>query len=831
MITLTGMAAQQIPTALTPGAVTLVEGSAFCVCGQSGDITPGATDGVYFRDTRLLSRWELRIDDEPIESMAVVLNEPFCATFVGRSRARPGRAESTLLINRARYVGDGLREDITVHNYSEEPAGVQVSLRVDSDLADLFAVKAHRIREWGERAVEVAQNGLSIASRLRDRRRGVRISAEGADARPGELTFQVVVPPRGTWRTTVLVQPLIDGHELPPRFPTSEPISLAGPAQRQRTWERDSPIVASRHAGLVRALMRSRDDLGSLRIFDPDNPDRPPCIAAGAPWFMTIFGRDSLLTSFMALPLDKSLALGTVRTLAELQGDRVDALTEEEPGKIMHEVRHGVDSDRSDPHSSVYYGSVDSTPLFVMLLGELRRWGVHTSAVEELLPHADRALEWIREHGDADGDGFVEYRRKTDRGLLNQGWKDSYDGINFADGTMAQAPIALAEVQGYVYAAYLARSHFAREMGDPAMADEYAERAAALKKAFNEAFWLPDRGWYAVGLDRDKRPIDALASNMGHCLLTGIVDIDKAAQVVGHLMSPEMFTGWGIRTLASSMGAYNPMSYHNGSVWPHDNALIAAGFMRYGYVEEAQRVALCLLEAAGGFGGRLPELFCGFDRSEYPHPVPYPTSCSPQAWAAATPVQLLRTLLRLDPWIPYGKVWLAPALPAELGEVRVDRLALGSHRVSIRASGEQLEINGLPPEVELIREPRYPLTATSATSAAAAAPAADPAAGARKGPGGPPPGGPDGQPPAHVAHLADPVRTVDRIAQGSRVMDRTPRRPATASPPVDFADGDGPAAPNPPGEAYRPSERRSDDHHSGDQQPGDHNPGGIDEPQ
>lgn len=776
VITLAGWTAQQIPTALMPGSVTLVEGSAFCVCGQSGDITPGATDGVFFRDTRLLSRWELRVDDEPVEPMAVLPSDPFCATFVGRSRARPGRSESTLLITRARYVGDGLREDIMVHNFSDEPAGLHLTLRVDSDLADLFAVKANRIREWGERSVEVTQDGLTIASRLRDRRRGVRVSAEGAVANPGELSFQVVVPPRDTWQTTVLAQPLLDGHELAPRFPTHEPIAHAGPSQRQRTWERDSPIIASRHAGLVRALMRSRDDLGSLRIFDPEHPDRPPCIAAGAPWFMTIFGRDSLLTSMMALPLDKSLALGTVKTLAGLQGDRLNALTEEEPGKIMHEVRHGVDAgSQAEPHSAVYYGSVDSTPLFVMLLGELRRWGLHNGAVEELLPHADRALQWIAEYGDADGDGFVEYRRKTDRGLVNQGWKDSHDGINFADGAMAQAPIALAEVQGYVYGAYLARSHFAREMGDPKTADHYAERAASLKQAFNEVFWLPERGWYAVGLDRDKRPIDALASNMGHCLLTGIVDIDKARPVVEHLMSPEMFTGWGVRTLASSMGAYNPMSYHNGSVWPHDNALLAAGLMRYGFVEESQRVAMSLLEAANSFGGRLPELFCGFDRADYPQPVPYPTSCSPQAWAAATPVHLLRVLLRLDPWVPYGKVWLAPALPAELGEVRVDRLALGTHRVSVRAAGERLEVSGLPAEVELIRQPRYPLTAAG--------------------------------------------------TGGSVTADRPSDRAGADRLPEDRSAGDGQSAEAPATAAHRLQERRSHDDHSGDQRPEDHHSG------
>ena len=290
-----------------------------------------------------------------------------------------------------------------------------------------------------------------------------------------------------------------------------------------------------------------------------------------------------------------------------------------------------------------------------------------------LLPHADRALEWIERYGDADGDGFVEYHRATEQGLANQGWKDSWDAITFADGRIARSPIALAEVQGYTYAAYAARAHFAREQGDRDGARHWAGKAKALKRAFNEKFWLPDRGWYALGLDADKRPIDSLASNIGHCLWTGIVDDDKAPSVAAQLLSPEMFSGWGIRTLATSMGAYNPMSYHNGSVWPHDNALCAAGLMRYGFVDHAQRVAVAILDAATHFQHRLPELFCGFPREMFAEPVPYPTSCSPQAWAAATPLHLLRTLLRFDPQVPTGRLWCDPAIPSRYLPLRISR--------------------------------------------------------------------------------------------------------------------------------------------------------------
>jgi glycogen debranching enzyme len=696
----------QAPAGGAPGAITLIEGTAFCLCSASGEISPGGPEGVYYRDTRLVSRWQLLVDGEPLEPLAVLQEAPYCATFVGRSQRRPDRLESTIMITRARYVGAGLREDISVQNFASEPAGLHISLRVESDLADIFDVKKHRMADMGQRTIEPAGDGLTISVHARERMRGVRIAGRDAIAGPGELVFQAVVPPREVWRNTITARPIIDGHEVPPRFPPDQPITESDPAQRHHAWEIASPTVTTEHAGLRRALRRSRGDLGSLRIFDSDHPDRPPGVAAGAPWFMTLFGRDSLLSSWMALPLDATLALGTVRMLADLQGMRVDPITEEEPGKVMHELRPKTDFGAVPIGSrGAYYGAVDATPLFVMLVDELYRWEADDLILGELLPHVDRALQWIEQFGDFDDDLFVEYQRKTDRGLINQGWKDSSDGINFDDGQLAQAPIALAEVQAYVYGAYLARAHLASRSGDDATRQQCDDRAAALKRAFNERFWLPDRGWYAVGLDRDKRPIDALASNMGHCLLTGIIDADKASVVAEQLMSPEMFSGWGIRTLATSMGAYNPMSYHNGSVWPHDNAIITAGLMRYGFTEQAQRIAMALLDAAETFDGRLPELFCGFDRAQYPRPVPYPTSCSPQAWAAASPLYLVRTLLRFDPCMPCGKLRIAPALPAELGELTVEGLSLDGYQVSLHASAGRGEINGLPDSVQVLEDP------------------------------------------------------------------------------------------------------------------------------
>jgi glycogen debranching enzyme len=406
----------------------------------------------------------------------------------------------------------------------------------------------------------------------------------------------------------------------------------------------------------------------------------------------------------MSLLVDPTLAVGVLETLAALQGSRVDPASEEQPGRILHEVRPSG-GPALGVGSSVYYGTIDATPLFVLLLGEVRRWGLAAPVVQRLLPHADRALEWVERYGDRDGDGFVEYERLTEHGLVNQGWKDSWDGIPFADGRLARPPIALAEVQGYTYAAYLARCYFAEEDHDAVLADHWRRRAAGLKERFNRAFWLPDRGYFALALDADKRPVDALASNMGHCLWTGIVDVDKAAAVARHLVSPQMFSGWGVRTLATSMASYNPLSYHCGSVWPHDNALIAAGLVRYGFLAEAHQVVVALLEAAAAEDGRLPELFAGLDRADVPVPVPYPTSCSPQAWAAAAPLEFVRLLLRLDPALPRGAVHLAPALPPQVARLHVADIRVGRGRMQVRIDQPDIVVRA-PDDVTVLRRAR-----------------------------------------------------------------------------------------------------------------------------
>jgi glycogen debranching enzyme len=490
-----------------------------------------------------------------------------------------------------------------------------------------------------------------------------------------------------------------------PRYLCGEPVERSTPVERLESWRRKLPKVSTDHDDFRALLERSTEDLAALRIFDPEYPDRA-VVAAGAPWFMTLFGRDSLLTSWMTMLVDPDLALGTLETLARFQGRETNPLTEEEPGRILHEMRFGETASLTLGGGRVYYGTADATPLFVMLLGELSRWGVRRNDVDALVPAADRAIEWITAHGDRDGDGYVEYQRTNDRGLQNQGWKDSWDGVRFADGTLAQAPIALCEVQAYAYGALVARSHIATEAGDHDLATSLRERAAALKVAFNEDFWVDDGQYFAMGLDRDKHKIDAVASNMGHCLWTGIVDTEKATYVAKHLVSDAMFSGWGVRTLSEEMTGFNPISYHNGSVWPHDNAICAAGLMRYGFVEEAHRVMQGIVECSKFFGNLLPELFAGLDRTRFGFPVSYPTSCSPQAWAAASPLLFLRTMLRFEPDIRNSMLHIAPAVPDWIGVLRLDHVELMGGHLTIETERERVRVVEAPEGLHIVETPR-----------------------------------------------------------------------------------------------------------------------------
>ncbi|MQY20638.1 amylo-alpha-1,6-glucosidase [Nocardia macrotermitis] len=672
--------------------ITLVEANTFCLSDNLGDIHPGTAQGLFYRDTRTISRWELRVEGQHAEQLTVLTPESFKARFVMRVPPRAGVADSTLLIVRSRLIGDGLKETVTVHNLGTEDTALRLTLHAEADFADLFLVKEGRSHH-GSAEVTVAGSELHFTDHA-DPGRGLIVSATGDPVvLPGALSWRVVVPARNQWRAQVFAQP-VAGHR---RVQISCGAEDDSPIARMTEWRATATDLTSTDPRLTYILRRTESDLGALRI--DEGGGLPTYVAAGAPWFMTLFGRDSLLTSWMALPLDSELAVGTLRQLATLQGTTVDPITEEEPGRIMHEMRRGPAGERV-LGGSVYYGSIDATPLFVMLLAECRRWGAEESAVQELVPAARAALDWLEHFGDCDDDGLVEYRRKTDRGLVNQGWKDSFDSISDVTGRLAEPPIALCEVQGYTYAARLAGAELARARGDEHAATRLEHQAMALKERFDQAFWVPEKGWYALALDHRKQRVDALSSNVAHCLWTGIVSDERAEQLIAHLADPNMNSGFGLRTLSAAMGAYNPMSYHNGSVWPHDTALAVAGLMRYRHIpgacELAERLAKGLLDAALHFHGRLPELFCGFGRDQFRAPVPYPTSCSPQAWASAAPLLLVRSFLGLSPDVPNRTLEIAPHLPERWGRLQLTDLRLGPVTVGIEAEGDTMRVEGLP---------------------------------------------------------------------------------------------------------------------------------------
>jgi glycogen debranching enzyme len=433
-------------------------------------------------------------------------------------------------------------------------------------------------------------------------------------------------------------------------------------------WVEEAPKVTSSWDSLEHIYRRSLVDLAALRFRSPMLLRSMP--AAGLPWFMAIFGRDSLLTSFQALPFLPDLAAITLETLAALQARADDPFRDAEPGKIPHELRFGeMTAFEETPHSP-YYGTADATPLFLILMEEYERWTGDRLLVKSLEHEARAAMTWIDKYGDRDGDGYIEYERRNPNGLENQCWKDSGDSIAFADGTLAVTPRATCELQGYAYDAKLRVARLARQVwNDAAWAHQLERQAADLKRRFNQDFWLPERGFFALGLDGHKRKIDSLTSNIGHLLWSGIADEEKARRCVAHLMSDAMFSGWGVRTMGAGEGSYNPIGYHVGTVWPHDNSFIAWGLRRYGYDEEAARIAFAMLEAAEYFDYRLPEAFAGSARDATKFPVEYPTACSPQAWASGAPLLLIRALLGLE---SSGEHLIVdPALPAAIGRLEV----------------------------------------------------------------------------------------------------------------------------------------------------------------
>lgn len=622
--------------------VSIADGATFVVSDSIGDIVPTNGHGFFRSDTRFLSAFTVSLNGASLRPLSAGATGHHTAKFYATNPDLDGAPAGTLALVRERRVNDHLCEIISIANHGLERADLALDITVQADFADIFEVHSHSMSAPVPRA-RLVQHAHALRFDFKDS--GLRWSTLIRTSTPGQidgatLRFLVSLAPRETWSTQIDVEPYLT-ERVGARMQASSPRQVA-----VRPAAIPEPVVAtleSRFTPLARAYERSLIDLQTLRVAHPSGHTVP---AAGLPWFMAVFGRDALITALQTLIVDPTLAYGALRALSAYQAHEDDPFRDAEPGKIPHEIRHGRLSHRGKVPHSRYYGTADATPLFLTTLAETVRWTGDIDLAHEMLSAANEALAWIDHFGDLDGDGFVEYQRRSRQGLKNQGWKDSHDSINFANGRPAEGPIALCEVQGYVYQAKTGMAWLFRELGDHDRAATLAAEAALLRRRFNDAFWIEETGILALGLDGDKRPIDAVASNMGHCLWSGIVDRDKAAHVARRLLADDMFSGWGIRTLSSEMAVYNPISYHNGSIWPHDNAIIAAGLVNYGFRQDASRVIRGVMDAAGHFPlYRLPELFAGFSRGDDDFPVEYPQANAPQAWAAGTIILMAQSWL------------------------------------------------------------------------------------------------------------------------------------------------------------------------------------------
>lgn len=638
--------------------ISILDGATFVVSDRAGDIdaTPTDTTGLFHMDTRYLSRWLLTLDGQKLRTMTAEALEYYAAQFFVVPGTGSVYVNAKTSVIRKRFVDEGFCEDITIMNADNVPIDYELRLTAAADFCDLFEVK-DALPKKGKLYRRVDGDKLVLGYRREKFVRETTIeSSEKAEITEDGLLFRIRVPAHGEWTTSIVVRtgPTMTGAEGKPQ--------MGKPLDR---WLADAPKLVTSWLDLYTTYKRSLVDLAALRFYPKLAPgDALP--AAGLPWFMALFGRDSVITSLQALPYTSELAATALRVLGLRQGTRCDEFRDEEPGKILHETRWGELTAFEERPQSPYFGAADATPLWLVLLDEYERWTGDAKLVRSLQAEAHAALTWIDEYGDRDGDGYVEYERANkETGLENQCWKDSWDSIAFANGTIAPLPRATCEIQGYVYDAKMRCARLAREIwNDAALADKLETQAKLLKKRFNRDFWIDDRKFFALALDGRKRKVDSLTSNIGHLLWSGIVDDDKIDAIVDHLMSDKLFSGWGIRTMAVGEGSYNPIGYHVGTVWPHDTGIIAAGLRRCGRREEAARVALGILEAATFFGGRLPEAFAGYERSKTRIPVEYPTACSPQAWATGAPLHLISTLLGFEPM--GDRLLVDPALPLEI---------------------------------------------------------------------------------------------------------------------------------------------------------------------
>jgi glycogen debranching enzyme len=673
----------------------LVNGESFAVFEAGGDIvaSPDEPLGFFHRDTRYLSCFELKIAGETPYYLNSDVSQENAQLRVNLSNPDLGAPDnenylphnSIQLERNCVIVGPALFHKLRVRSYTLTPVKVSIDLLFSADFADVFEVRGFKRPDSARRyETRVAESAVTFRYRGSDsitRFTKIEFDSPPALLQPRQASFVFVLQPEECRDLEVRIiagtEDSGEATQLPIRFADALAQRRCEISRLDAGWAR----ISTSHESFNLLLDRSAADLTSMIRFAREGT----FLMAGIPWFATLFGRDSILTALFTLPFNPALAVGTLKCLASLQGSRIDQQREEQPGKIVHEIRDGELALTGQVPFGRYYGSVDSTPLFLWLLGRYVETTGDLGLAEELWSNAMRALDWIERWGDADGDLFVEYRCETSRGLVNQGWKDSFDAISHANGSLAQPPIALCEVQGYVYSAYGSIASVARRLGHDQLAARLNQRAAMLRARFSRDFWLEHERTVALALDGDKRPCRVMSSNAGHCLACGLLNHEQSELLADRLMDEDMFTGWGVRTLSSRERRYNPMSYHNGSVWPHDNALIAVGLARAKRRQDAIRILGGLVEAASHLNiESLPELFCGIHRDERLGPVPYPVACHPQAWSAASLFMILQAILGLEvKGFEHKLVIDSAEMPNWLEWVKIENLKVGEGRVSL----------------------------------------------------------------------------------------------------------------------------------------------------
>ncbi|HWF03467.1 MAG TPA: glycogen debranching N-terminal domain-containing protein, partial [Candidatus Angelobacter sp.] len=624
--------------------LTLIDGKTFLSTTVAGDIMPpGAPDvGFFHDDTRFLSRLELRVDGY----RTVVLSSSTEQTFASQIELTTGKStmretyeipENTVHIRREQLLSsETLFDNFSFENFNFHELELSIELAYEADFMDVFQVRGVARQKLGRYFQPIVGKdsivfhycGLDRVSR----ETVIHLSPEPDSVDGTTARWKLRLPPFRRFQLQTTIVPHVEGkrsRSVQPDF--AQQLRLRREALAE--WASRSTGFNSNNGIFSQMIETCKGDFHALQI--PEAKER--VIAAGIPWFATMFGRDSIIAAYQSLMLNPQLAVETLRVLAMHQGKEKNDWRDEEPGKILHEYREGEMTRAGEMPFGPYYGSVDATPLWLILLSETFNWTADEQLVKDMLPHAYRALEWIDLHGDLDGDGFVEYQRRSHKGLANQGWKDSWDAIMHSDGEVAKTPIALCEVQGYVYEAKFRMASLLRSFGDTKTADRLKKEAAEMAKRFEKAFWMPKLGFYAMALDRDKRQTQVISSNPGQLLFTRMLPQERARTITQRFMRDDMFSGWGWRTMSRDERVFNPLSYHRGSVWPHDNSLIAHGMSLYEFREPANQLFSALFQAALKFRDyRLPELFCGIERREHDDPVQYPVSCSPQAWASGT---------------------------------------------------------------------------------------------------------------------------------------------------------------------------------------------------